>query len=276
MVKTLRKFRAAMDFELKALDGAPEGTVAGWASTPDLDEYGHVVKTGAFNESIAERGLSGPKGIRLLINHDWGKPAGVIKVLETRGGRLWIEAELNLKISYARDAYEASKSAGGLNFSVGFFMRKWEVERDDDGDPISLTIIKGDLFEISVVTFPGNTEATMEFVKSLNLPDAELADFEYDEPCSTLAVFTKRLVKAGLATSRNEADEMLLDVQKALGLLSVMNAPVSLFVKNAPKDPDPQEPSDPQPQAISANALDALAKALSRANEVLNIGKKEA
>lgn len=195
-VVSMLKFKPASDIELKALGEIPDGYIAGWASTPDLDSYSHVVAKGAFDAAISKRGLSGPKGIKLLISHNWQQVGGVIKVLETRGEGLWIEAQLNLNLSYAKDAYEIAKMNGGLNFSVGFQLQDYEF-KETDGKVEYLHIKRGDLFEVSVVTFPGNEEATMEYVKGR----------EAQEP-KTLAQFEKALVAAGLVKSREDAKKV--------------------------------------------------------------------
>lgn len=207
------KFAPASDDEFKAIgDNLPEGYVAGWASTPDLDLYGHVVATGAFDKAIKAKGLSGPRGIKFLAQHRMDKPAGVIKVLETRNGRLWIEAELNMKISYVRDLYEASKMNGGLSFSVGFSLTEdmFEWKKDAAGDDY-LLIKEGDLFEISVVTLPGNEAAEMVYIKGL----------EDDETFASLAEFEKALVASGMAKSRNEAHDFVTLVKKNTALFRI-------------------------------------------------------
>ena len=69
----------------------PDGYIKGIASTSSTDAYGHKVMAGAFDESIRTRGLNGPTGVKLLAFHDWSKPAGVIKQLQTVDGKLRIE-----------------------------------------------------------------------------------------------------------------------------------------------------------------------------------------
>lgn len=133
----------------------------GWATTSDLDAVRHSIVPSAFSASIHRRGLSGPRGIRLLLGHDSQKPAGVITKLEARNKGLWIEAELSESISYARDAAEAIRAAGGLSFSVGFWVQDADIAEDRDGREY-LVILKGDLHEVSVVTFPANEAAQME------------------------------------------------------------------------------------------------------------------
>ncbi|UPT53279.1 prohead protease [Synechococcus phage Ssp-JY38] len=199
------KFQPLARDELVKLlgDDIPDGYVAGWASTADIDEYNHKVIPGAFASSIEERGLRGPKGIKLLIGHDWQRLGGEIKVLEYRGTRLWIEAQLALNVGYVRDAYEVAKMVGGTNFSVGFMLQDYSFKETDDGVEY-LEIARGDLFEVSIVPFPGNQEATMEFIKSMD--DDE--DGDDDDSPTTIAEFEKALVAAGLVKSRNDAREV--------------------------------------------------------------------
>lgn len=225
-------FTPATPEELKkALDGAdaPEGYVAGWASTPDLDSYNHKVLKGAFSEAIAKRGLRGPSSIKLLIGHNWEKLAGEIKVLEYRGNRLWIEAQLALDIGYVSDAYKAAKMIGGLNFSVGFMLEDYRWVESKTG-PDELIIEKGDLFEVSVVPFPGNEKATMTFIKSaedggnpppLNQEKDLPADVDdLDEAPNTIAEFEKALVASGLVKSRNDARSVTRAVKAASHLFT--------------------------------------------------------
>lgn len=140
------------------------GFIAGWASTADLDSYDHIVENGAFADAIRKRGLTGPNGIKLLLGHNWNQLAGVISTLEYRVGGLWIEAQLNLDIGYVKDAYLAAKAIGGTNFSVGFVPQDYSWKETKGGKEY-LNITRGDLFEVSVVPFPGNEAATMEVIR---------------------------------------------------------------------------------------------------------------
>ena len=51
------------------LDDKPDGFIAGYASTNHKDHADDVVVNGAFQESIDRKGLSGPDGIKLLLQH---------------------------------------------------------------------------------------------------------------------------------------------------------------------------------------------------------------
>lgn len=146
--------------------------VSGWATTDHLDMTRHSLLPTAFTESIRRRGLTGPQGIRLLLDHDRAKPAGVIRKLEHRGRGIWIEADLETDISYVRDRYLALDAAKGMSFSIGFRPIDFSIQEDRDGDDY-LRLEKGDLFEVSVVTFPCNTAAEMVWQTRKQTPSIE-------------------------------------------------------------------------------------------------------
>ncbi|MDQ6433761.1 HK97 family phage prohead protease [Mesorhizobium sp. LHD-90] len=162
-----RKFSAGQVVTLKAPQGS-DGIVTGWASTSDLDLYGHKIMRGAFSQSISSRGLTGPRAIKLLLDHDWHKPAGLIRQLEYRADNLWIDAQLALDVEYVRDRYTVIKMLNGFNFSVGFILEDYEIKTDPVTKNEYLQVNRGDLFEVSVVAFPGNEAATTVEVRSLS------------------------------------------------------------------------------------------------------------
>ncbi|PAP91395.1 HK97 family phage prohead protease [Mesorhizobium wenxiniae] len=165
---TQRKFTRGMHVEL-AQDG--NGIISGWASTPDRDAYGHEVVNGAFAAAITRRGLTGPKAIKLLLDHDWTRPAGLITTLEYRSKGLWIEAQLDLDVGYVADRYSIIRKLNGFNFSVGFMLEDYEIKTDRNKQEY-LQVNRGDLFEVSAVCFPANEEATLDHVKGVPFDDA--------------------------------------------------------------------------------------------------------
>ena len=145
------------------------GFISGVASSPAVDSYGHSVRRGAFDASIAKRGLSGPSSVKLLEGHQ-GLPIGRITRLHTVGSDLKIEAESNMELSRARDLHSIIRHSGGLNFSVGFRLEDFDIVEEKKlkpGEPW-LIVKRGDLTEISIVTFPALAEATMDMAKSLS------------------------------------------------------------------------------------------------------------
>lgn len=194
-----------MDLTAEQVAALPDGFIAGFASTADLDRVRDVVLAGAFDDSIKERGLTGPRGIKLLIGHDSEKLAGVITKLETRDGKLWIEARLNLEIGYVKDAYLAAKMIGGVSFSVGFRILDYTFKEDEERGIEYLEIAKGDLLEVSMVPFPANEHAQMMFIKSHD----EFPNFgSLAELCKALAANRYQV------TSRNAADALVKCVKR--------------------------------------------------------------
>lgn len=157
------------------IEAKPNGTVTGWASTDDLDFSQHRIMAGAFTESINKRGFKGPQGIKLLLDHDARRPAGVIKSLRYIGGKLWMEAQMNLDIQDVRERHSALLMMGGANFSVGFYLQDFERKQDAQKNDY-LQINRGDLFEVSVVLFPANEFAQMTSVKGLASSDGKSGD----------------------------------------------------------------------------------------------------
>lgn len=183
----------AVELASTKLENQPEGYFAGIASTPSTDLYGHKVLKGAFDKSIKRKGLTGPRGVKLLVHHDWHKPAGVVKKLKTVGDNLEIEGQLNLNVSYVRDVHEVAVQNGGLNFSVGFMLEEFEyVDEEDAEDGEYLVIKSGDLMEVSVVVFPAQVEAEMTYIKNHE----------------TMSQLEKALVAQGLCKSRGEAHKV--------------------------------------------------------------------
>jgi HK97 family phage prohead protease len=193
------------EIKLDASAGVPEGYIAGVASTPSTDRHGHKVMAKAFDESIKKKGLAGPGGVQLLIGHDWNKVGGKIVKLETKADdKLHLEAQLYLDVGYVKDIHTVLKHNGGLNFSVGFTLEEYEFNdvMEDEDDPW-LIVQKGDLMEVSIVTFPSQKDATMTFVKELE----------------TLAEFERAIVAEGLCNSRNQAHRLALWAKQNVHLL---------------------------------------------------------
>ena len=109
--------------------------------------------------------MSGPSGVKLLAGHT-GLPIGKITKLFTVGSDLRIEAQLNLELQSVRDLHSVIKHSGGLNFSVGFKLEDFDLVENAKANEPWLIIKRGDLFEVSVVTFPALAEARMDFAKS--------------------------------------------------------------------------------------------------------------
>jgi HK97 family phage prohead protease len=236
--------RIECDLSITLAETKEDGFISGTASTPSTDLMGHKVLPHAFDKSIRKNGLTGPRGIKLLAFHDSHKPAGLIKRLETVADELKIEAQLNLGVSYVKDLYEVSKQIGGLNFSVGFELEEFSFvdgEKSEDGE--YLIIKQGNLIEVSVVTFPAQPEATMDFIKQLSP--------------NTVAEFEKALVANKFCGSRAEAHAWTLFMKQ--------HAP--LFIGKAP--PLAASATQPDHPLLDVQMLKACHDLAARANRAL-------
>ena len=127
---------------------AGEGLFAGYASLFDVPDLGRdVVARGAFAESLARRG---PAGVRMLWQHDPAEPIGrwLSLVEDARG--LSVRGRLNLRVARAREIAALLEDGAIDGLSIGF--RAVEARRDRGTG--TRRLLKIDLWEISVVTFP--------------------------------------------------------------------------------------------------------------------------
>jgi len=234
---------------IKLSDNLPDGYIAGIASTPDTDSHGHKVMAKAFDDSIRQKGLSGTSGVQLLIGHDWNKVGGKITKLQTANDNLLLEAQLYLDVGYVKDIHTVLKHNGGLNFSVGFKLEEFEFNdvMEDEDDPW-LIVQKGDLMEVSIVTFPSQKQAKMTFVKTASAdPVVEL---------DTFAAFERAIMADGLCKSRNEAHRLALWAKSNVHLLQ-------------PKTPLLVDKAKPSHPLLDVSMLKPMADLIAKARAAL-------
>lgn len=168
------------------------GVFSGYGSVfHNEDSYGDIVRPGAFKKSLAEwekKGRLPP----MLWQHDRYEPIGVFtKMVEDEKG-LFVEGRLLIDdIPQARAAYALLKEKALGGMSIGY--REILIEQDHDEKVTNL--LELDLWEVSVVTFPANDEATVDSVKSA-LAGGGLP---------TLPEFEKFLRDAGFSKSQSVA-----------------------------------------------------------------------
>ena len=164
-------------FEIKTI--SETGAFTGYASVfGNEDLWGDIVVAGAFSKSIAE------KKPAMLWQHNSDEPIGIWTVIKEDDKGLYVEGQLLIDgVAKAKEAYEllAAKAISGL--SIGYRAVSWEWRKKDDSKDEVRLLKEIDLWEISLVTFPANTEARVGDVKDLNtLRDIE--GFLRDAGCS--------------------------------------------------------------------------------------------
>lgn len=145
-------------FEIKAVDEA--GNFEGYASVfNNIDLGDDIILPGAFTKVKTTR----TGQLKLALFHDLTRLIGAADYKQDDHG-LYLRGRVNLKVSYARDAYELMKDGTLDSMSIGFntITSAWE-EREGR----SIRVIKeAELWEASVVPFGMNPEAQVISVKS--------------------------------------------------------------------------------------------------------------
>lgn len=144
-------------FEVKSVSDT--GLFEGYASVfSSVDEGRDMVAPGAFNRSIKERG---PKGVKLLWQHDPMEPIGRIDTIREDARGLFVRGRLLLEIRRAREALSLMKEGALDGLSIGFRTIK---ARTDEAKGVR-HLLDVDLWEISLVTFPMQPAARISSFK---------------------------------------------------------------------------------------------------------------
>jgi len=150
--------------------GAITGYASTWGGPPD--SYGTVFAKGAFSGSLAEHARENTAPVMLWAHNKADLIGRWTSVREDEYG-LFVEGRLNLETDQGRNAFNHLKAGDLSGLSVGVYMdTRKDVRRNGDG---TATIVRADLFEISVVGVPANRRARIQQVRNLQ-SKAELVE----------------------------------------------------------------------------------------------------
>lgn len=142
---------------IKSIDST--GVFTGYASVFNvIDEQNDSIQSGAFKKCISK-----PSKIKLLWQHNTSEPIGIIEELNEDAHGLYIKARLLLDLPKARETYSLIKNEAISGLSIGYRIDDFNYDLKGVRYIKRLTLL-----EISVVTFPANTEATITNVKGYN------------------------------------------------------------------------------------------------------------
>ena len=163
------------DFSVKS-DNLQNTIISGYASVFNvIDSQNDLVEKGAFKTIV-------PDNIKLLWQHDSLKPIGVIKSIYEDNYGLKIEAEINNKITYGKEATELVKQKAVDGLSIGFCINDFEYNNQ------GIRLLKKiDLMEVSIVTFPSNRSASITNVKALS-------NVLFDRSLERLSLLVQKLI----------------------------------------------------------------------------------
>ncbi len=153
--------REFIDFGLKIKSVDERGEFEGYGSVFGVeDSYSEVVAPGAFERSLKELKSLG-RMPAMLWQHRWQDPIGVYTEVKEDNVGLHVVGKLAMKTRLGAEAHELMQMGAIDGLSIGFIPRKEEI--DNETGVITLTDI--DLWEVSLVTFPANSDARVQEVK---------------------------------------------------------------------------------------------------------------
>lgn len=153
--------RRAFSFKVKEVEDT--GRFTGYASVFGvLDAYREVVAEGAFTASIKAIGDSG-RPLPCLWQHLSSAPIGGYDKLEQDAKGLYVEGFLLVnEIERARETHALMKRGIVSGLSIGYYV----IEDSFNEKERIRTLKEIELVEVSVVTFPANSEARVETIKA--------------------------------------------------------------------------------------------------------------
>ena len=132
-----------------------DGRFAGYASVfQRVDEAGDIVLPGAFRKSLGKRGR---ERIRMLFQHDPKEPVGTWDAIAEDGFGLWVEGRLTGGVPRADALRRLIEKRAVDGLSIGF--RTVKATREPGSGHRRVSEI--DLWEISIVNFPGQSMARL-------------------------------------------------------------------------------------------------------------------
>lgn len=218
---------AAPILKLKELKDT--GEFEGYASTfgGEPDAYGDIIAPGAFTESLNEHKAKGTMP-KLFWQHDRREPIG--KWLEAKEDNtgLFMRGKLNMGVQRAKEAHALLKEGDIDGLSIGYRIQEYSVDTEN----YIWTLLKVDLFEVSVVSIGANENATIDNVKAARQTQELVERLKAGDQLSEREFET--LLKGSLGLSNSQAERA---------------ARVHLKKQGAPADAD-----DPAMQILSLMA----------------------
>ena len=143
------------------------GEFEGYGSVFDTeDNGGDVVAKGAFRNSLGSKPLT---AIKMLFQHDPSQIIGKWDEIREDERGLYVKGTIIPAIAKGAEVLTMMQAKVLDGLSIGFKTVRSEL----DHDTYTRKLLEVDLWEISVVTFPMNTQARVDAVKNATPRDVE-------------------------------------------------------------------------------------------------------
>lgn len=147
--------RGYSQFEIKAVDDST-GILEGIASTPSTDRMGDIVEP---------KGAQFKLPLPLLWQHNAREPLGHVLSAKITDAGIWIKAQISLGVLPEIDrAWTLIKAGLVRGLSIGFR----SIEEQDIKGTWGMRFVKWEWLELSAVTIPANSDATIQTIKSID------------------------------------------------------------------------------------------------------------
>lgn len=167
-----------------------DGTFEGYASLFGAEDMGRdVVIRGAFADSLRAKGAA---GIKMLFQHDPAEPIGVWEEIREDGKGLYVRGRLMTAVAKAREVLSLMRAGALDGLSIGFKAQRTQR----DARTGVRKILKVDLWEISVVTFPMLPQARVAAVKMSPLREAATTERAFERWLTQDAGLTRSQARA--------------------------------------------------------------------------------
>ncbi len=232
-----KSFNIMLPFSVKEL-GMSQGEdsykvikIEGYASYSGDTESDSCCFIDRSNDVVVPAGMDlGPytKNPVVLLNHDRDYPIGKSIDIQKKPDGIFVTAEIHEGAMEDEDFYAIEK--GLVNsFSIGFRTKAGEFRTVNDNDVYFMT--KTELFEVSVVTIPCNTESGFSITKSFGTDGFGAFN---EPPAQPVPAVTKSVY--GDDTMKLKQKELLtaegVEQYKALGLDALLEGEVEVSTKS--------------------------------------------
>lgn len=166
-----QKSYISVALEVKAVDDT--GSFEGYGSVfGTLDSYRDVVEKGAFKKSLSAWKKKG-RMPAMLWQHDSREPIGVFDEMREDNHGLFVKGRLFVdEIPRAKAAHKLLQENALGGMSIGYITRTDEYDRTKNVRKLT----ELELLEVSLVTFPANTDAVVTSVKELDVKNLSTED----------------------------------------------------------------------------------------------------